>query len=467
MNTKVKHKSKKKSKRKSAKHQKQIERQFRNQKNKDEFLTIAYEIVKIIKHHFPDILEKLKAVPDPRQGRHYKIEEIVFAGVAVFLFKFGSRNAMENHSNKKIFKSNYEKAFGHRLPKPDTVATVFKAMSPIELENLKESLVKELIERKVFDKKRIDGKIIVAVDGTGIVTFDSQHCDQCLEKTSKKTGKKTYFHNVLEAKIVTNNGFSVSLCTEWVENPGVEYKKQDCELKAFTRLAVKLKKAFPRLNICLCADGLYPNKTFFNKCKEYGWSYIVTLKDGNLKNFWKKVQKAKKQFDENAFHEGQTYIEQHFQWTNNIYFNGFLHSWIELEEEKVSLQDIYQYDRFVYITNITITKDNARLICQTGRLRWKIEKQGFDQQKNHGYKICHKYCRKSYTGLKNYYQCCQIAHMINQLLELSKNFQAILTQKTTIAFIWFCIKAFMTFGNVDSSIINTIMTHRYQIQYIE
>jgi len=35
----------------------------------------------------------------------------------------------------------------------------------------------------------------------------------------------------------------------------------------------------------------------------------------------------------------------------------------------------------VHLTNFEISQENARDISTTGRLRWKIEKQGFDQQK--------------------------------------------------------------------------------------
>ncbi|MBU0764594.1 MAG: hypothetical protein KJ607_07150, partial [Bacteroidetes bacterium] len=242
MNTKVNHKTKKKArKKKSAKYYKQLERQHKNKRMKHELFLMVYELVKIIEHHFPDLLEKLQAVKDTRKCKHYRIEEIVFAGIALFLFKSGSRNAMDNLNLGSSFKSNYQKAFGHRLPKMDTVAIVFKEMPCEELEQLKQNLVKELIERKVLDKYRFEGMVIVAVDGTGIVSFKERHCNQCLVKKSKNE-KETYFHNVLEAKIVTENGFSISLCTEWIENTDKGYEKQDCERNAFTRLAKKLKK---------------------------------------------------------------------------------------------------------------------------------------------------------------------------------------------------------------------------------
>jgi len=79
----------------------------------------------------------------------------------------------------------------------------------------------------------------VAVDASGVGSYDHQRDEQCLHRTSKN-GKTTYFHSVLEARLVTPNGFSISIATEWIENPeGGEYDKQDCERKGFTRLAAK------------------------------------------------------------------------------------------------------------------------------------------------------------------------------------------------------------------------------------
>lgn len=67
--------------------------------------------------------------------------------------------------------------------------------------------------------------------------------------------------------------FRFSKGTEWIENPDQEYQKQDCELKAFKRLAVKLKKWYPRFDRSIVADGLYPNQTFFNICRNNQWHF--------------------------------------------------------------------------------------------------------------------------------------------------------------------------------------------------
>jgi len=405
---------------------------------------------------------------DTRQCAQYSIEEIVFAAIAMFVFKCGSRNNFDNLAKSENFTTNYRKTFGHKLPGMDAVALVLKTISPDELEKLKSQLVSHLIEKRVFDKWRFEGHLIVAIDGTGIVSYDHQHCEHCLKKKSKN-GKITWFHNVLEAKLVTQNGFSISLCTEWIENPKGYYDKQDCERRAFERLAQKLKQTYARLSVCLCADGLYPNNTFFALCKQFQWKYIVTLTDKSLKNFWKKIRLINREAKINIKTEKHTVIKLKHQWINNTDFNNYTHNWIQLNETMTSKDkknDKDKHQKFVHLTNIEITQDNAHLISQTGRLRWNIENQGFDQQKNHGYNISHQYCRKSYTGLKNFYQCCQIAHLINQLLQLTKKMQEMCSNKITLSYLWDYLKWSLVFLNIDSQQINQINNHRFQVQFI-
>ena len=59
----------------------------------------------------------------------------------------------------------------------------------------------------------------------------------------------------------------------------------------------------------------------------------------------------------------------------------------------------------------------------TGRLRWKIENEGFNTLKNGGYGMEHKWARKSYQGLKNYFQFMQMAYLIKQLVVKRTSFQ--------------------------------------------
>jgi hypothetical protein len=51
-----------------------------------------------------------------------------------------------------------------------------------------------------------------------------------------------------------------------------------------------------------------------------------------------------------------------------------------------------------------------------GRSRWKIENEGFNNQKNVRYDIEHACCN-DYTAMKNHYLLVQISDILRQLLE--------------------------------------------------
>lgn len=345
----------------------------------------------------------------------------------------------------------------------DTADEVMRMLDESQLEKLKTELVKVLINKKIFRKYRLLGRYFkVAVDGTHVMNVGEGHCGHCLCKTSKN-GKATYFHSVLEARLVCGNGFCISLATEWIENPEGDYKKQDCELKAFARLAEKLKKNFPCLPICITADALYPNQTFFRICEDKGWAWTVTFKDGNLPTVWEDVLGLQRIAEGNTRKEtilrGKEVIRRSYTWINRISYHCFMLNWYECTEKTDS-----ETRRFVYISSLEADYRNILEMTESGRMRWKIENEGFDIQKNHGYGLGHKYSEVSETAMKNYYQCMQIAHMINQLFELSPLFRPLLAGKMTVCHLWSCMLGEMR-HKMSMKELRNLLKRRIQIRY--
>ena len=347
----------------------------------------------------------------------------------MFLCKQGSRNAMNLDRDDDAFTVNFEKLFGKRLPHMDTVDDVLVVLDNDELEELKASLVATLIEKKIFGKFRLLGSLYrVAVDGTGVMTVPEGHCPHCLKRESKN-GIVTYFHNILEAKLITPNGFAISLATEWIENPEM-YEKQDCELKAFARLADKLKRFFPHLPICIHADGLYPNRTFFSICAAKNWRFLVTLKDGNLKLLWEEID-MELLTNKNERRTGDGDRQQTYRWLESLSYHEFRLSWIECVEAKKD-----KSCRFAYVTDLSVGFAFVIELGESGRLRFKIENEGFNTLKNGGYALEHKFSRTSYAAAKNYVSLMQIAHLFNQLYLLSSLARPLLVAKLTIKYLW-------------------------------
>ena len=71
---------------------------------------------------------------------------------------------------------------------------------------------------------------------------------------------------------------------------------------------------------------------------------------------------------------------------------------------------------FVFISSTKFTDNNCLEIVEAGRSRWKIENQGFNNQKCHGFYLQHVFCN-DYIAMKNHYILIQIAHIIIQLMQ--------------------------------------------------
>ena len=178
-----------------------------------------HEIYSVIRLHFPELFDWMRGVDDCRKkSSDYELAAHLTACLAMFLFKAGSRNHYNQHREDIQFQKNYKRLFGFAMPHGDSVNHVMELLDVSQIEQLKQKMVKTLLQRKTFHSSRYREQWFrVAVDASGMGSYDHQRDEQCLHRTSKN-GKVTYFHSVLEARLVTANGFSISIATVWIEN---------------------------------------------------------------------------------------------------------------------------------------------------------------------------------------------------------------------------------------------------------
>lgn len=434
-----------------------------------------------IQEHFPDLFGWMRDVVDDcrKKASNYELAAHLTACLAMFLFKSGSRNQYNQNREDLRFRKNYTRLFGFAMPHGDSVQNVIELLDTDQIEQLKQKMVQNLFQRKTFHRSRYRGQWFrIAVDGSGVGSYDYQRDEQCLQRTSKR-GKVSYFHSVLDARLVTSGGFSISIASEWIENPeGGDYDKQDCERKAFTRLAAKLKKLYPRLPILILADGLYPYEGFFDICKANQWSYCVTFQDGNLRRVWQEVFALQPLQSQNIRKEvcyrpdGNT-VTQVFHWVTDIGYKGHHLNWLECQETVAQTKpdasdEVPKTTRFVHITDLPVHSRNVADTSRTGRMRWKIENEGFNTLKNGGYGMEHQYARKSYRALKNYFQFMQMAHIIHQLMTLNTRFQeSFMKAKNhpTLKKFWHELVGAMGWAELDEQILENINGTRRQFRF--
>ena len=254
----------------------------------------------------------------------------------------------------------------------------------------------------MFDKYRYKGAFQLLVDATGLSSHDYNLNDNCLTRT--KDGKTKYYKYVLEAKLVFGD-IVVSLDSEWIENIEMnnENDKQDCEINAFKRMAKRIKKNYPKTKFILTGDALYASTPMINICKEHKWYYIFNLKKERLKTIYE-------EFIDNVNYNNETKKENYYLSTSIKFKENIITAlrYDEIIDNKTT--------SFNYITNLNVTNNNIEEIVKMGRKRWKIENEGFNEQKNGTYNISHL-CSRNDTALKIHYLLIQIAHIIRQLIE--------------------------------------------------
>ncbi len=132
---------------------------------------------------------------------------------------------------------------------------------------------------------------------------------------------------MLQASIVTPVGLVFPLMCEPIvnadacEEDSAQKKKQDCETKAFYRLAPRLAKRFPRLPLALLMDGLYPTGPVFALCNKHGWKFIIGLSDDQLVSVNEEFHALVKMCPQNACSRDtgkNGAIHQDLVWANDI-----------------------------------------------------------------------------------------------------------------------------------------------------
>ena len=390
--------------------------------------SIFKAFVVTVQHLFGGFHRLFQGVTDPRHPAYitYPLPALMATGVLMFLLRLGARRQVGN-----LLRGNgpsadkYQILFGvASCPHGDTLNYLYARSDVAEMQEVVAGMTETLIRRKVLYRHRLlDKYFLVVVDGTGMLNFSERHCPYCMTRTYQ--GYTFYYHPVLEAKLVTPTGFVFSLMTEFIENPRANPTKQDCELKAFYRLAERLKQRFPRLPICLLLDGLFAGGPTFSICDKYHWKYLIVLQEDDLPFVNEEFALLSQLPPEThlVFRTGvQLEIQQDLRWVNQIAYldskqNEHSVSVIECLETKPDADKQLKTTRFKWITNFNVTAAKVvSLANQGGRLRWKIENEGFNVQKNGGYALEHVFSQDATAG-KIFYLLLQIAHLLSQLIE--------------------------------------------------
>ncbi len=399
------------------------------------------EQIQAYRSALPTLLKRLGKIRDPRNPKtiRHKSTVLLLYGILLFVFQMASRREANRQMTLPQFQENLRRLF----PDLESVAhqdTLNRLLAGIEVNEIEEALV-ELIQRFIRKKKflryLVGNCYPVAIDGTQKMVRDRLWTEQCLERDVQRkqedgsmASETQYYVYVLEANLAFANGMTIPLLSEFLsyEEYDQERGKQDCELKAFRRLAQRMKEYFPRLPILVLLDGLYANGPVVELCRHYHWQFMIVLQDDSLPSVWEEVRGLGQLQRNHHWEQHWGDRKQRFRWVNDIEYRygererrrQILHvviceeTWEELAPD--SANTVQKASRHAWISSEPLSRENVHERCNLGaRHRWGIE-SNFLVEKCQGYQYEHCFSQ-DWKAMKGYHFLMRLGHLLNTLAQ--------------------------------------------------
>ncbi len=414
------------------------------------------EQARVFQAQLPGLLKSLSQIKDPRNPKKIKHKHtlMMIYGILMFVFQMSSRREANREMTRPMFMESLRMLFPglEDLPHNDTLMRLLTRINVNEIESALIELVRKLIRSKKFVRYLVDNRYPIAIDGSQKVVRNVLWSEECLEREVKKgdDSQMQYYVLVLEASLAFSDGMTIPLMSEFLSytEGDTDRKKQDCEQKAFKRLAKRLKAEFGHLSIMLLLDGLYPNGPIMEQCRKNKWDYMMVLQDKSLKRVWEEYEGLKELEANNHFNMNWGNRRQRFEWVNAIeYYYGpnerkkqIVHvvvceeRWQEVAMGSTEI--ITKQSRHAWISSKPLDKWNVHKRCNLGaRHRWGIE-TGFLVEKRHGYQYEHMFSY-NWNAMKGYHYLMRLGHLINVLSHNCERLVEIVDKLGVRAFIRF------------------------------
>jgi hypothetical protein len=349
---------------------------------------------------FACIRQKFETIPEFRRGDiDISIPDALMSAFAIFSLKDPSLLQFDRRRQNPAESQNLKNIYGLKVIPSDTRMREIgdeidpnKYITPVFKDVFRQLQRGKALEPMVFYK----GCYLLNLDGTGFFSSKKISAPFCLEKVNKKTGQITYYLQMLGASIVHPDFKEViPLCPEMIIKQDGK-TKNDCERKAAKRFFEQLRKDHPHLPLIINEDALSPNAPHIRDMGKYNLHYILGVKPDDHKFLFNYVDTAMKEARTSEFaleDKNDPDITHRFRILNGVPLNqsnqDLLVNFIEYWEYSEKAQEVIYHNS--WITDFSLSKENAYTIMRGGRARWKIENETFNTLKNQGYNFEHNY----------------------------------------------------------------------------
>jgi len=338
------------------------------------------------------IVKLFGGITDNRaENNSYTLLDCLKSGFAIYSLKSPSLFSFRTRS--KAEDSNLNSVYGiDEIPSDNGLRKILDKVLPDDLRSGFHTLFKRLKHLGILKAYRYWRKhLIVSVDGVEHFCSKKVNCSHCMVR-KHRDGTRTYYHSMLSAAIVHPDKSEVFILdNEPIVNED-GYTKNDCEQNAAKRLFNHFKKLYTEEFMVFVLDALYACGPVIRQLTtEDNWQYVIAVKPDGNKSLFKQFRGRDAQQQVSWHTQTDKQGTHRFGFTNNLALNEtaadvrtnmLYYEFVNTKGEK---------SVFSWITDIKMTKANAKHIMRMGRSRWKIENETFNTLKNQGYHFEHNF----------------------------------------------------------------------------
>ena len=347
-----------------------------------------------------ELLGELRRVyasfPDGRQWRpdNMAIEDTALAAFSLFFMQSESFLSHQRRMEHGRNASNCKTLFGiEKIPSDNHIRDLLDPAPPELLEPCFEHTLDLMhLHGGMKDFERLDGRLLIALDGSEYFSSEKRGCPRCLTR-KRSNGKTENYHTLLAATMVApGHNRVLPLMPEFI-TPQDGAAKQDCERNAAKRWLERHGARMRVLRPVYLGDALFSSQPMCAAVLDQGADYLFVCKEDSHKTLYEFVRGAEpERHTVSERRMGGRTRSYRYSWVDNVPLrdgNDALNAhWLSVEVVDQAGKVTY---RGAFVTSLAISAENVAEIVTCARARWKIENESFNVLKNHGYHLEHNF----------------------------------------------------------------------------
>ena len=342
----------------------------------------------------------LADIPEHRKGRNtkYEIKDAGLGAFSVFYLQAPSFLSWQQNMERKREKNNARNLFGiARIPSDEQIKNVLDPVAEKDVGKAFWQIYHAMDARgQLQEYEGVNGTRTVSLDGTHHHSSQKVHCEQY--RVTLRGEKASYTHQVLMAVLSAPElKHVVCLQPEFI-TPQDGHKKQDCEQAAIKRWVQGHAQEFRPWSVTILTDDLHCHQSTCELFIKHEMYFILTCKEDSHTTLYEELALlapvegaigTKTISKWNGRHREQWV----YRWAKSLPLRrgeeALLVNWCELTISHESPGNRIYYN--AWATNHKVNEHTVAAIADNGRSRWKVENEGINVLKNHGYNFVHNY----------------------------------------------------------------------------